>query len=286
MIPTSLQLERVAVPGVYRPYSSTFVADDPVPGLTWTSRIPIFAEAQLTQAKPAEAGGYLQLPDDLPPRIRELALEFKNEYENPYLRARAIENYLKTDYSYAYSQPGGPRLPAGQDPVDWFLFESKEGTCGQFSSAFVLLARSAGIPARVVTGWAIGDVEVSQAVYSDQAHQWAEVPFENLAGLRLNPPPREAPGPVAPEQQVWRDELRRLAGLLANSPDADLRAEATRELANLSEKASLSNLSITRKLIMSMGNDDDARVAGSSRPCAGRDWASGFNCSLARRPNR
>ena len=32
VIPTSLQLERVAVPGVYRPYSSTFVADDPVPG--------------------------------------------------------------------------------------------------------------------------------------------------------------------------------------------------------------------------------------------------------------
>ena len=269
VIPTSLQLERVAVPGVYRPYSSTFVADDPVPGLTWTSRIPIFAEAQLTQAKPAEAGGYLQLPDDLPPRIRELALEFKNEYENPYLRARAIENYLKTDYSYAYSQPGGPRLPAGQDPVDWFLFESKEGTCGQFSSAFVLLARSAGIPARVVTGWAIGDVEVSQAVYSDQAHQWAEVPFENLGWVTFEPTASGSARSRAPEQQVWRDELRRLAGLLANSPDADLRAEATRELANLSEKASLSNLSITRKLIMSMGNDDDARVRAAAAHALG-----------------
>ena len=269
VIPTSLQLERVAVPGVYRPYSSTFVANDPAPGLTWTSRIPIFSEAQLTQAKPAEAGGYLQLPDDLPPRIRELALEFKRDYDNPYLRARAIENYLKTDYSYAYSQPGGPRLPAGQDPVDWFLFESKEGTCGQFSSAFVLLARSAGIPARVVTGWAIGDVEVSQAVYSDQAHQWAEVPFENLGWVTFEPTASGSARSRAPEQQVWTDELRLLAGLLTNSPDADLRAEAAGELANLSEKATLSNLSITRQLITSMGNDDDARVRAAGAHALG-----------------
>ena len=264
LTPTSLQLERVAVSGVYRPYSSTFMSNDPSPELTWTSRIPVFSEAQLTQAKPAEAGGYLQLPDDLPPRIRELALEFKRDYDNPYLRARAIENYLKTDYSYAYSQPGGPRLPAGQDPVDWFLFESKEGTCGQFSSAFVLLARSAGIPARVVTGWAIGDVEVSQAVYSDQAHQWAEVPFENLGWVTFEPTASGSARSRAPDQQVWTDELRLLAGLLTNSPDADLRAEAAGELANLSEKATLSNLSITRPLITSMGNDDDALVRAAA----------------------
>ena len=269
LTPTSLQLERVAVSGVYRPYSSTFMSNDPSPELTWTSRIPVFSEAQLTQAKPAEAGGYLQLPDDLPPRIRELALEFKRDYDNPYLRARAIENYLKTDYSYAYSQPGGPRLPAGQDPVDWFLFESKEGTCGQFSSAFVLLARSAGIPARVVTGWAIGDVEVSQAVYSDQAHQWAEVPFENLGWVTFEPTASGSARSRAPEQQVRTDELRLLAGLLTYSPDADLRAEAAGELANLSEKATLSNLSITRPLITSMGNDDDALVRAAAADALG-----------------
>ena len=268
-IPTSLQLERVAVSGVYRPYSSTFVADDPAPGLTWTSRIPIFSEAQLTQAKPAEASGYLQLPDDLPPRIRELALEFKRDYDNPYLRARAIENYLKTDYSYAYSQPGGPRLQAGQDPVDWFLFESKEGTCGQFSSAFVLLARSAGIPARVVTGWAIGDVEASQAVYSDQAHQWAEVPFQHLGWVTFEPTASGSARSRAPEHQVWKDELNRLAGLLADSPEANVRAEAAGELARLSEKADLSTSKLTEPLVSSMRDDSSALVRAAAADALG-----------------
>ncbi len=269
VIPTSQQLERVAVPGVYRPYSSTFVADDPAPGLTWISRIPIFSEAQLTQAKPAEASGYLQLPDDLPPRIRELALEFKRDYDNPYLRARAIENYLKTDYSYAYSQPGGPRLPAGQDPVDWFLFESKEGTCGQFSSAFVLLARSAGIPARVVTGWAIGDVEASQAVYSDQAHQWAEVPFQNLGWVTFEPTASGSARSRAPEHQVWKDELNRLAGLLADSPEANVRAEAAGELARLSEKADLYTSKLTEPLVSSMRDDSSALVRAAAADALG-----------------
>ena len=269
VIPTSLQLERVAVPGVYRPYSSTFVADDPAPGLTWTSRIPVFSEAQLTQAKPAEASGYLQLPDDLPPRIRELALEFKRDYDNPYLRARAIENYLKTDYSYAYSQPGGPRSPAGQDPVDWFLFDSMEGTCGQFSSAFVLLARSAGIPARVVTGWAIGDVDVAQAVYSDQAHQWAEVPFEKLGWVTFEPTASGSARSRAPEHQVWKDELNRLAGLLADSPEANVQAEAAGELVRLSEKSDLSILSITEPLISSMHDDETAVVRAAAARALG-----------------
>ena len=155
---------------------------------------------------------------------------------------------MKTDYSYAYAQPGGPRPPAGQDPVAWFLFESKEGTCGQFSSAFVLLARSAGIPARVVTGWAIGDVDVAQAVYSDQAHQWAEVPFEKLGWVTFEPTASGSARSRAPEHQVWKDELNRLAGLLADSPEANVQAEAAGELVRLSEKSESVHIEHNRAL--------------------------------------
>ena len=269
LTPTSLQLERVAVSGVYRPYSSIFMTNDASPGLTWTSRIPAFSEAQLAQAKPAEAVGYLQVPDGLPPRIRKLALGFKNEYENPYQRARAIERFLKTSYSYAFAQPGGPKPAEGQDPVDWFLFDSMEGTCGQFSSAFALLARSAGIPARVVTGWAIGEVAVKQAVYSDQAHQWAEVPFQNLGWVTFEPTASGSARSRAPEHQVWKDELNRLARLLADSPEANVQAEAAGELVRLSEKSELSILSITEPLISSMHDDETAVVRAAAARALG-----------------
>ncbi len=76
---------------------------------------------------------------------------------------------------------------AGHDPVDWFLFDSREGTCGQFSSAFVVLARSVGIPARVVSGWAISPMVEEQIVYTDQAHQWAEVALEGIGWVRFEP---------------------------------------------------------------------------------------------------
>ena len=75
--------------------------------------------------------------------------------------------------------------------MDWFLFDSKTGTCGQFSSAFVVLARSVGIPARVVSGWTVSPVDGPQTVHADQAHQWAEVAFNELGWMTFEP---TAPG--------------------------------------------------------------------------------------------
>lgn len=73
--------------------------------------------------------------------------------------------------------------------MDWFLFDHQEGTCGVFSSAFVVMSRSIGIPARVVSGWAITPHPGTQTVYTDQAHQWAEVPFQGLGWITFEPTP-------------------------------------------------------------------------------------------------
>ena len=98
---------------------------------------------------------YTQLPDDLPDRIRNLALLLTREHASPYAKAKAIEGYLKSQYPYRFADSEDDLVPLGRDPVDWFLFDHREGTCGVFSSAFVVLARSVGLPARVVSGWMI-----------------------------------------------------------------------------------------------------------------------------------
>ena len=105
-------------------------------------------------------------------------------HRTPYAKARAIESYLKNNFRYVLGKDSTkPPRPAGFDAVEWFLFETREGTCGQFSSAFTVLARSAGLPARVVSGWMITATPNTQTVYSDQGHQWAEVAFEGIGWI-------------------------------------------------------------------------------------------------------
>ena len=109
-----------------------------------------------------------------------------------YGKAKAIEQYLQAEYTYRFADElDAP--PAGRDPVDWFLFESREGTSGSFSSAFVILARLVGVPARVVSGWAIAAGAESQTICSDQAHQWAEVAFDGPGWVAFDPTPGGAP---------------------------------------------------------------------------------------------
>ena len=189
----------------YRPYSATASVDHALTQYTWESSISTYAPDVLINAPPVDDSTYLQLPEDLPRRIHDLAAEIATE-ESAYLRARAIEEYLKENYTLAFALPGkGPaRPPAGQDPVDWFLFDHGEGSHGNFSTAFVVLARAAGVPARVVSGWAISPLQ-QQTVHWDQAHQWAEIALEGLGLDHLRPNPSRAPrrsGPVGRQSPV------------------------------------------------------------------------------------
>ncbi len=188
LTPTSLHLRSAHRGGEFYPFSSTFYSNEPGETFSWTSEIPIYSPSQYHDAVAASDPTYTQLPDGLPERIRDLALRVTSGHSTTYAKARALEQYLSTTYTYAFadaSRSGDP--PPGWDPTDWFLFEYQKGTCGVFSSAFVVMARSIGIPARVVSGWAIWQTGDPQIVYADQAHQWAEVAFQDLGWVTFEP---------------------------------------------------------------------------------------------------
>ena len=188
LAPTSLHLQSADRNGAVYPFSSTFSTNDSMVTFSWTAEIPSYSAAQYAGAAAASDPTYTQLPEGLPERIRELALTITAGHVTTYAKAKALERYLKTNYTYSFaddSVEGDP--PPGRDPIDWFLFDHREGTCGVFSSAFVVLARSVGIPARVVSGWAISPADDTQTVYADQAHQWAEVAFEGLGWVKFEP---------------------------------------------------------------------------------------------------
>ena len=203
VLPTSATLLEASPTGFWRPYSGTFHSTESVMSYDWHSLVGEFSEDQLTGAGPVDDLTYYSLPEGLPERIRGLARDIAGGMDSPYAKARAIEEYLKREYVYKLAEPGEPAAQpaAGQDPVDWFLFDQNSGGSTSFSSAFVLLARAAEVPARVVSGWAIGPAEGTQAVHADQAHQWAEIALEGLGWITFDPTPGGAPTRVRPASE-------------------------------------------------------------------------------------
>ena len=131
---------------------------------------------------------YLELPP-MPERVLRLAEEITPTDAGPYARALAIEDYLKREYQYSLDVPP---LPEGEDAVDYFLFEHRSGYCEHFSTAYAVLCRLAGIPSRVVTGYASGDYNPFTGLYEvslDDAHAWVEIYIEGVGWITREPTP-------------------------------------------------------------------------------------------------
>ena len=232
VLPTSPRMNRVNVEGEFWPDSHILVSHRLNWGYEWRSTVPVYSRSQLLNAKTYDDYAYGDVPKEMPSRIRELAEEITAGESSAYGKAEAIQEYLKKEYKYRFADSldeVGP--PEGRDPVDWFLFESRQGTCGNFSSAFVLLARSVGIPARVVSGWAIAPTHGNQTVYSNQSHQWAEVAFEDFGWVAFDPTPGGAPSRVSSELLELVDRL--------SDADQTIREQAISELERIAAQVSM-----------------------------------------------
>ncbi len=141
---------------------------------------------------------YLELPKTLPERVRTLARDLTATAPTPYDRAKAIESYLRT-YTYTLDLPAPP---PGVDVVDYFLFKLKRGYCDYFATSMVVLARAAGLPARLVVGYATGALDPIASRYNvveADAHSWPEVYFPEYGWVEFEPTSGRPPITRAPE---------------------------------------------------------------------------------------
>lgn len=116
---------------------------------------------------------YLQLPKEFPKRIRDLAIAWTAGATTDDEKARRIVRHLESDFRYSLETESGK----SPNPIDHFLFESKEGHCEFFSTAMVLMLRSVGIPSRNVTGYVGGTLNRFSGFYAvrqGDAHSWVE----------------------------------------------------------------------------------------------------------------
>lgn len=130
---------------------------------------------------------YLQLPENLTPRTRQLAIELIAGQDNPYDKTNAIINYLRLNYKYVNQLEKGP--PPDAEPVDWFLFEAKQGFCNYYSTAAIVMLRSVGIPARWAVGFAEGEFTENGGylVRQKDSHSWPEVYFPGIGWVEFEP---------------------------------------------------------------------------------------------------
>jgi transglutaminase-like putative cysteine protease len=154
------------------------------------SIIPLVAESQLRSTVEVYPqwiyDRYLALPEEVPQRVKDLAYEVTSGANSPYDKAFAIEQYLRGfPYTLAVPVP-----PTEQDIADFFLFDLQKGYCDYYATTMVVMARTTGLPARLVMGYAQGDYDENIegfVVTEADAHSWVEVYFSEVGWIEFEP---------------------------------------------------------------------------------------------------
>jgi hypothetical protein len=144
-------------------------------------------QTPLSYYDPAVLSTYTRLPPNLDSRIRNIALQITAGAPTMYDKVLALESYLRSHFSYDVNV----HLPSGVEPVSWFLFDSPhKGYCNYFASTMAIMARTLGIPARVVAGYTSGhndEKHHQHIMYGTDAHSWTQVYFAGYGWINFEP---------------------------------------------------------------------------------------------------
>jgi hypothetical protein len=135
---------------------------------------------------PESVQNYLNLPDELPDRVRDLAVRLTINQPSTYDKVMAIQNYLR-QFPYSLQVPGAP---VDREVADYFLFDLQEGYCDYFATTMAVMVRAVGIPSRLVVGFSSGTYDYDThrfIVVRANAHAWVEVYFPGLGWVEFEP---------------------------------------------------------------------------------------------------
>ena len=171
---------------VYFSYDYELIAAEPVTSLT------SYTATSHTATRPKEPLSNLarhietRYPHGRNPRSTQLAREMRGHVDSD--RAfvdAALDYFRKGGFVYSLTPP-----LLDYNSVDDFLFNTRSGFCGHYASAFVMLMRAGGVPARVVTGYLGGEwnpIGGYFVIRQSDAHSWAEVWLEGRGWTRVDP---------------------------------------------------------------------------------------------------
>ncbi len=164
--------------------------------------------ADLVERELPNRSRFVDLPDDLDPAIAAKAEELTALLVTPFEKGLALEKWFRSSGGFVYDVTTTP----GHDSdtvAEWLFDDSPEnpdyrrGYCEQFATSMALMARTLGIPSRVVLGFTpgrrIGDDQV--VVLDNNAHSWVELWMPTQGWVRFDPTPRsDGVNPITYEQ--------------------------------------------------------------------------------------
>lgn len=135
---------------------------------------------------------YLGVPEERNPRTAAMARQMRSVAGSDAAYINDVLGMFHEDEFFYTLQP--PAL--GSNPVDRFLFETRQGFCEHYASAFAVMMRAAGVPARIVLGYQGGEMNPMSdymIVRQSDAHAWTEVWLPERGWLRVDPTAAVAP---------------------------------------------------------------------------------------------
>lgn len=179
-------------PKVYFTYDYQLVSTEPVVEGTNYSLVS-YTSTRATRPLPQLARSYeTDVSNARNPKSRALAIKLRSGVASDGAYIDTVLNLFRTGGFQYTLEP--PRL--GFDSVDDFLFNTRLGFCGHYASAFVMMMRAAGVPARIVTGYLGGEwnpIGRYFIVRQSDAHSWAEVWLDGRGWTRVDPTAVVAP---------------------------------------------------------------------------------------------
>ena len=160
------------------------------------------------QADPGFDPAYRQLPSEITARTLALAQQIVGDATTDYDKAARLRDWLQGNLRYTLDL----RDPGGREPIDYFLFERKEGHCEYFASAFAVLGRAVGLRTRSVNGFLGGEWNEYDgyiAVRAGDAHSWSEVYFEGHGWVTFDATPAGEIDRLGRGSGAWLAKLRR-----------------------------------------------------------------------------
>ena len=203
---------RFPAPLLYRHADGTFEAPRPLRAETTYAidASPRVIGGRYAIAAEAADARYLQVDAALPPRVRELAESVTADGADAWHKALLLEQHLRSHYAYSYETV----LPfQHRTPLDAFLFETRRGHCEFFASAMAVMLREIGIPARLASGYSLGERNPLTGYYEVRVldgHAWVEAWFADRGWVMFEPTPFYAPPAPAAQDQVASETDRYL----------------------------------------------------------------------------
>ena len=135
---------------------------------------------------------YQRMPDGSNPRTQALARQMRGAAgsDKAYINA-VLDMFNEEEFFYTLEPP-----PLGNNPTDRFLFDTQQGFCEHYASAFAVMMRAANIPSRIVLGYHGGEMNPlggHMIVRQSNAHAWNEVWIDGRGWYRIDPTAAVAP---------------------------------------------------------------------------------------------